>query len=101
MTSDNSKSQIDFLDLKIIKIKIQALLLLRFNLRFKIWDFTIRQSSLSINCQISGNLLFWLAETTYVPTYSYILDFHLAQFFWTFYLMKQSSQLMHELCFTK
>ena len=43
MTSDNSKSQIDFLDLKIIKIKIQALLLLRFNLRFKIEDFTIRQ----------------------------------------------------------
>ena len=35
MTSDNSKSQIDFLDLKIIKIKIQALLLLRFNLRFE------------------------------------------------------------------
>ena len=30
MTSDNSKSQINFLDLKIIKIKIQALLLLRF-----------------------------------------------------------------------
>ena len=45
MTSDNSKSQIDFLDLKIMKIKIQALLLLRFNLRFEIWDFTIRQSS--------------------------------------------------------
>ena len=45
MTSDNSKSQIDFLDLKIIKIKIQALLLLRFNLRFEIWDFTLRQPS--------------------------------------------------------
>ena len=36
MTSDNSKSQVDFLDIKIIKIKIQALLLLRFNLRFEI-----------------------------------------------------------------
>ena len=35
MTSDNSKSQIDDLDLKIKKIKIQALLLLRFNLRFE------------------------------------------------------------------
>ena len=35
MTSDNCISQIDFLDLKIIKIKIQALLLLRFNLRFE------------------------------------------------------------------
>ena len=35
MISDNSESQIDFLDLKIIKIKIQALLLLRFNLRFE------------------------------------------------------------------
>ena len=35
MTSDNSKSQIDFLDLKMIEIKIQALLLLRFNLRFQ------------------------------------------------------------------
>ena len=45
MTSDNNKSQIDFLDLKIMKIKIQALVLLRFNLRFEIWDFTIRQSS--------------------------------------------------------
>ena len=45
MTSDNSKSQKDFLDLKIIKIEIQALLLLRFNLRFEIWDFTIQQSS--------------------------------------------------------
>ena len=31
MTSDNSKSQIDFLDLKIMKIIIQALVLLRFN----------------------------------------------------------------------
>ena len=49
MTSDNSKSQIDFLDLKIMKIKIQALLLLRFNLRFEIWDFTIRQSSWYLN----------------------------------------------------
>ena len=38
MTSDTSKSQIDFLDLKfkIIKIKIQALMLLRFNLRIEI-----------------------------------------------------------------
>ena len=45
MTSDNSKSQIDFLDLKVMKIKIQALLHLRFNLIFEIWDFTIRQSS--------------------------------------------------------
>ena len=36
MTSDNSKSQIDFLDPKIMKIEIQALVLLRFNLRFKI-----------------------------------------------------------------
>ena len=36
MSSDNSKSQIDFLDLKIMKIKIQALLLLRFKLRFEI-----------------------------------------------------------------
>ena len=36
MTSDNSKSQIDFLDLKTMKIKIQALVLLRFNLRFEI-----------------------------------------------------------------
>ena len=32
MTSDNSKSHIDFLDLKIMKIKIQALLHSRFNL---------------------------------------------------------------------
>ena len=39
MTSDNCKSQIDFLDIKIIKIKIQALLLLRFNLRFEILLF--------------------------------------------------------------
>ena len=45
MTSDNSKSQIDFLNLKVMKNKIQGLLLLRFNLRFEIWDFTIRQSS--------------------------------------------------------
>ena len=49
MTSDNSKSQIDFLDLKIMKIKIQALVLLRFNLRFEIWDFTIRQPSYKFN----------------------------------------------------
>ena len=40
----NLKSE--FLDLKIMKIKFQALLHLRFNLRFEIWDFTIRQSSL-------------------------------------------------------
>ena len=45
MTSDNSKSQIDFLNLKVMKNKIQGLLLLRFNLRFEIRDFTIRQSS--------------------------------------------------------
>ena len=36
---DNSKSQIDFLGIKIIKIKSQALLLLRFNLRFEILLF--------------------------------------------------------------
>ena len=44
MTSYNSKSQKDFLDLKIIKIKIQALLLLRFNIRFKIWDLKLLDS---------------------------------------------------------
>ena len=41
MTSDNSKSQIDFLDLKVMKIKIQALLLLRFNLRFEFRDLRL------------------------------------------------------------
>ena len=45
MTSDNCKSQIDYLDLKIIKLKFKLILHLRFNLRFEIWDFTIRQSS--------------------------------------------------------
>ena len=55
MTSDNSESQIGLLNLKSIKIKFSASRNLRFNLRFEIWDFTIRQSTyyvLGVNCGI-------------------------------------------------
>ena len=63
MTSDNSKSQIDFSDLKIMKIKIQALLLLRFN---KIRDLRLYYSTAQL-------LTYYLVANKFPNNFNHII----------------------------